>query len=217
MTLPPGTVPKLPTCVVPVGLRLPMAIWASGKRLMARLRTVVPPPVIWRPTPLSSDPSVLNGAATLLPLISTCTLPSAFLAPPSIVVGPVTAGSGVAGLIVWVPNPGIAKVIVSAPAALFALVIAARRDPAPVSSVLVTVKVANRTRSSSASTAHRAAAPPRGATRGDLKRAPQRRSFPDGWAPCIIPSLKKGRKRPGGRGAPPARVSSPRHDTRRVG
>ena len=61
---------------------------------------------------------------------------------PSIVTGLVITGSAVAGTIVWTPEPTMLKAIVSAPAAALASRIAWRSDPAPASSMLVTVNVA---------------------------------------------------------------------------
>src|SRR5262245_15297543 len=60
----------------------------------------------------------------------------------------VIAGSVDVGLIVWTPAPGIWKSIKSAPGAALAPRIAWRREPAPLSSVLITVKVAGARRSS---------------------------------------------------------------------
>src|SRR5262245_29504690 len=51
-------------------------------------------------------------------------------------------GSWVTGVIVWTPAPGMSKTIVSAPAIAFASMIACRSEPAPKSSVLMTVNVA---------------------------------------------------------------------------
>src|SRR4051794_27906635 len=65
----------------------------------------------------------------------------------SITTGSVIVGSGDVGLIVWVPEPGIANVIVSVPAMALARVIASRRlqwtvpqKPSPASSAALTVK-----------------------------------------------------------------------------
>jgi hypothetical protein len=51
----------------------------------------------------------------------------------------VITGSAVSGVIVWTPLPGTSKAIVSAPALVLASRIACRRDPAPLSAVVVTV------------------------------------------------------------------------------
>src|SRR6187551_3925591 len=51
-------------------------------------------------------------------------------------------GRSVAGKIVCTPPPGMLNSIVCGPATAFAAVIACRNEPAPESSVLVTVKVA---------------------------------------------------------------------------
>src|SRR4051794_11212793 len=48
--------------------------------------------------------------------------------------------AAVAGLIVFTPEPGIANVMVSRPGLVFALTIACRSEPIPVSFVFVTVK-----------------------------------------------------------------------------
>src|SRR3712207_3683365 len=54
-----------------------------------------------------------------------------------------TSGSRLVGWMVWPPSPGIANLISCEPApALFASMIAWRRDPAPLSAVVVTVKLA---------------------------------------------------------------------------
>ena len=61
---------------------------------------------------------------------------------PSIVVVCVIVGRGVAGAIVWTPEPGIANWIVCGPALPLASRIAWRNEPAPESAVFVTVNVA---------------------------------------------------------------------------
>ena len=53
------------------------------------------------------------------------------------------SGSGVAGLIVCTPAPGILKAIVLVPGVLSESRIAWRNEPAPVSLTLITVKVAS--------------------------------------------------------------------------
>ena len=58
---------------------------------------------------------------------------------PSIVRLSVIAGSVVRGVIVWTPLPGMSNAIVSAPPLALASRIACRSDPAPLSSVVVTV------------------------------------------------------------------------------
>ena len=58
---------------------------------------------------------------------------------PSIVTGTVIGGSGVVGLIVCGPPPGIAKTILAAPAPASADWIAVRNDPAPLLAFVVTV------------------------------------------------------------------------------
>src|SRR5690242_7044885 len=56
--------------------------------------------------------------------------------------GSVMAGSADSGAIVWTPVPGMLKAIVSsAPTLAFASTIACRSDPAPLSFVVVTVKI----------------------------------------------------------------------------
>ncbi len=50
----------------------------------------------------------------------------------------VIGGSGVAGVIVWTPAPGMSKAIVSEPAVALASRIAWRSEPAPASPVFVT-------------------------------------------------------------------------------
>src|SRR6266576_2234410 len=61
------------------------------------------------------------------------------------ITGPVNAGKGSVGINVSGGLPGIWNSIVSAPLVTFASRIACRRDPAPLSLVVVTVKVAPRT------------------------------------------------------------------------
>src|SRR3954471_12170890 len=74
-----------------------------------------------------------------------------------------TAGSVRAGraplvrVIVRSPEPGIEKVIVSAPGVAFAFAIAWRSEPAPASAVVVTVKVAARAAGARAAAARIAA------------------------------------------------------------
>src|SRR5688572_2291602 len=57
------------------------------------------------------------------------------------IIGSVIVGSGLAGLIVRTPEPGMLKATVSNPELALASRIAWRSEPAPVSLVLVTVKV----------------------------------------------------------------------------
>src|ERR1043166_4878539 len=61
------------------------------------------------------------------------------------ITGPVNTGSGSVGIIVRGGIPGIWNSIASGPLAAFASRIAWRKDPAPLSFVVVTVKVAPRT------------------------------------------------------------------------
>jgi hypothetical protein len=61
---------------------------------------------------------------------------------PSMTTESMTGGSAAAGAIVWRPDPGIAKAIVSWPGLPFASRMACRRLPAPESDVVVTVNVA---------------------------------------------------------------------------
>src|SRR5262245_59699518 len=61
---------------------------------------------------------------------------------PSTVIGPNAFGSHVVRKIVCTPGPGMLNVIVSAPGAASASMIACRSDPAPESVVVVTMKVA---------------------------------------------------------------------------
>jgi hypothetical protein len=51
-------------------------------------------------------------------------------------------GSAVESVIILIPVPERANLMVSVPAALLALVIACRSDPAPLSLVLLTIKSA---------------------------------------------------------------------------
>ena len=60
----------------------------------------------------------------------------------SIVTGSVISGRAEAGEMVWTPVAGMAKTMTSAPTFALASRIAWRRDPAPLSAVLVTVRVA---------------------------------------------------------------------------
>src|SRR5262245_37024484 len=52
--------------------------------------------------------------------------------------GSVMAGKGVRGAIIWTPSPEILKAIRSRPGLLLAQLMASRKDPGPVSLVLVT-------------------------------------------------------------------------------
>src|SRR5437588_654966 len=57
------------------------------------------------------------------------------------ITGSVILGKSLAGMIVWTPDPGMWKVIVSRPGFAFAKVIASRNEPAPESAVVVTSNV----------------------------------------------------------------------------
>src|SRR5262249_16794942 len=79
---------------------------------------------------------------------------------------------------VLTPAPGMAKVIVSAPAVELAEAIAARSEPAPPLLTLVTLKVAGARRSSRPSTRGRSARGC-GVGRGDGKRGDRQRRKPE--------------------------------------
>src|ERR1051325_3516957 len=57
------------------------------------------------------------------------------------ITGSVSCGRGGAGLIGFTPEPGMLKAMVSVPVAALASRIACRREPGPLSFVLMTVKV----------------------------------------------------------------------------
>src|SRR6185503_10719716 len=99
--------------------------------LTTRLRTVVDPAAILNPMPdpVSAPLRVING----VPPKPGCVVPS-------IVTGSLNGGRSAVGVIVCAPYPS-AKVIVSAPALVFESMIACLNEPAPLSLVLVTVKV----------------------------------------------------------------------------
>lgn len=61
---------------------------------------------------------------------------------PSMVTGLVMGGRRETSVIVWGPAPGMAKLMLSAPAVALASVMACRRLPAPESAVVVTLKMA---------------------------------------------------------------------------
>ena len=114
-----------------------MKLWITTPRI------VLPPPVMAMPVPPDVRPESSISRTASSPTASVFGLDPGCVYPFR-VTGPVIAGSGVVGVIVWTPVPGMAKAIVSAPMAAFASRIAWRSDPAPLSAVLVTVKVAQR-------------------------------------------------------------------------
>ena len=80
----------------------------------------------------ASEPSIWMSAWPLLPGSVV----------PSIVTGWVSAGKAESRLIVWTPLPGISKSIaLPVPVVALELMIAWRSEPAPLSLVLVTVKL----------------------------------------------------------------------------
>jgi hypothetical protein len=117
------------------------------------------PSTTFPPFPLSSTPSLLNR---LMTSPETTLLPAMILRPstfapawdpfssmmglplkpgwvePSIVTGSETVGKAVEGVIVWSPEPGMLKTIVSAPGWALASRIACLSEPAPLSPALVT-------------------------------------------------------------------------------
>src|SRR4051812_26609191 len=104
------------------------------------------PPSAWydqQGARMTADPSISTFRTAFVP----CASGSVFgdepgWVYPSTVTGSVVFGSQVVSTIVWTPAPGIAKAIVSAPGVALESRIAWRRDPAPESVVVVTVKVA---------------------------------------------------------------------------
>src|SRR5262245_55777249 len=123
----PSRLPSIELLPAPV-TRMP----ALSKPWMTRPRTIELPPPIESPT------------ADVVACPSSSIRPAGTCVVPSMVTGPVSAGSAVAGVIFGIPNVAMRKEIASAPAARFASVIACRREPAPESDVFVTWNVAAR-------------------------------------------------------------------------
>ena len=116
-------------------LLIPMP--ACPKRCTTKPRTDVLPLVMARPVDVA--PAPMPSRTTQLPCVVA-----------SMVTGSLIAGSAAVSWMVCTPGPGIAKVMLSAPAAAFAAVIASRRlhvpshVPSPGSFVVVTTKDAAR-------------------------------------------------------------------------
>ena len=93
-------------------------------------RTPLNPPVIVSP---------LTPAPALAPLRTMTGVPAKpGCVVPLIKTGSLTVGNAAAGVIVCGPAPGMLNVMLSTPAALFALRIACRSEPGPLSFVFVT-------------------------------------------------------------------------------
>ena len=139
MKLPAITMPSVPSTRMPeLAARLrtsPRTALPSAVGMKCRIASTVRAPVF--------VPSISIMSCALVPSSG----PFVFAtAPgwvyPSIVVGPVICGRAEAGTIVWTPEPTMLNSIVSAPPAALASMMACRREPAPESLTLVTVKVA---------------------------------------------------------------------------
>ncbi len=90
--------------------------------------------------PVMTRPLAVDPAFAPFSSMSTAPANSGWVVP-SMVTASVIVGSGVAGVMVCAPAPGIAKLIRSSPARPFASRMAWRSDPAPLSLVLVTTNV----------------------------------------------------------------------------
>ncbi|HEX4610736.1 MAG TPA: hypothetical protein VH092_21280 [Urbifossiella sp.] len=122
-------------------VRLPPVSRAPPPSSAAALR----PLVIVSPEIVTVAPVMSNTRKALFPLTVSCVAPG-----PVMVRSPVMAGSAaLVAVMVWPARLG-SKVMLSAPAAAFASVMAWRSDPAPVSLVVVTVNVAGTSRPSRA-------------------------------------------------------------------
>src|ERR1700752_4371269 len=144
--------PPSPTEVFPVTAQ------SVNDTISSPAKTAPPPGVDFPPVSVSPEmfttapagaPLVLKTRLALLPLMMKLALPG-----PTIVTASVMFNSPVVNVSVPV-TPG-KKLIVSGPAKLFALVIAARNELSPLSKVLVTVNTAGTVRVSSACRDNRA-------------------------------------------------------------
>ena len=113
---------------------------------MARPRTALPPLPAAKKRTAASLPTPVFVPSSSIRITALVAWSGAFVLAldpdcvyPSTVTGPVICGSALAGEMVWTPEPTIAKPIVSAPPAALASRIAWRREPAPLSAVVVTV------------------------------------------------------------------------------